>query len=257
MVEVIQVVGVGRNSGKTWLIEGLVRELTQRGYRVATVKHISEGPFDTAHKDTWRHLQAGATPVIAVSTQELVTIHPATEPSLEQALQAVPQDVDVVLVEGFKGSDHPQILAARSLQEVEALIPAAGPMIAIAGPIADEAGRPPAVQSIPILDLDTLVRRVEELLRNAAVQRLPGIDCRRCGFESCAALGAAIVAGIASIDQCTTLRERDVVLTVDGTPVALSPFPKDFVRNTVLGMIQTLRGVPAAPHVIGLTIQLD
>ncbi len=256
-VEVIQVVGVGRNSGKTWLIEGLVRELTQRGFRVATVKHIYEGPFDTAHKDTWRHLQAGASPVIAVSTRELVLIHSATEASLAQALQAVPRDVDVVLVEGFKGSDHPKILAARSLLEVEALIPAVVPAIAVAGPIANEAGRPSTVQGIPILDLDTLVCRVEERLRDAAVRRLPGIDCRRCGFESCTALGAAIVAGTASIDQCTTLRERDVVLTVDGTPIALSPFPKDFVRNTVLGMIQSLRGVPAAPHAITLTIQVN
>jgi molybdopterin-guanine dinucleotide biosynthesis protein B len=248
---------MGRNSGKTWLIEGLVRELTQRGFRVATVKHIYEGPFDTAQKDTWRHLRAGANPVIAVSSRELVTIHAAVDPSLARALQAVPQDVDVVLVEGFKEADQPKILVARSLNQVGALMEVATQAIAIAGPIAAEQDRPPAVQNIPILDVDALVSRVEELLRDAAVKRLPGIDCRRCGYESCEALAAAIVAGNASLAQCATLAERDVVLTVDGTPVVLSAFPKDFVRNTVMGMIHTLRGVPADPHAISLEIQVD
>ena len=254
---VIHVVGIGRNSGKTRLIEGLTRELTKRDYRVATVKHIFEGTFDTAYKDTWKHLQAGANPIIAVTSKELVSIKASTDPSLERALHEVPRDVDVVLVEGFKESDNPKILTARSLGQVEELMELATQAIAISGPIASEKGCPSFIQNTPILELGEVVPLVERLLLEAAVKRLPEIDCRRCGYESCKALATAVLEGKASIDQCKTLAERDVVLTVDGKPIVLSAFPKNFVRNTVLGMIKTLRGVKAAPHAISLEIELD
>ena len=254
---VIHVVGIGRNSGKTRLIQGLTRELTKRDYRVATVKHIFEGTFDTAYKDTWKHLQAGANPIIAVSSKELVSIKTCTDPSLEKALHEVPRDVDVVLVEGFKESDNPKILTARSLGQVEELMELATKAIAISGPIASEKGYPSSIQNTPILELGEVVPLVERLLLEAAVKRLPEIDCRRCGYESCKALATAVLEGKASIDQCKTLAERDVVLTVDGKSIVLSAFPKNFVRNTVLGMIKTLRGVKAAPHAISLVIELD
>jgi molybdopterin-guanine dinucleotide biosynthesis protein B len=48
-------------SGKTTLIEKLVRELTQRGLRVATIKHAHHSvQLDTPGKDSWRYTQAGA-----------------------------------------------------------------------------------------------------------------------------------------------------------------------------------------------------
>src|SRR3972149_10484765 len=49
--------------GKTTLIEKLIAELSNRGYRVGTVKHHhSDFPVsvDTVGTDTWRHRQAGA-----------------------------------------------------------------------------------------------------------------------------------------------------------------------------------------------------
>lgn len=254
---VIHVVGIGRNSGKTRLIEGLVGELTKRDYRVATIKHIFEGTFDTAHKDTWKHLQAGANPIIAVSPKELISIKANTDPSLERALHEVPREVDVVLVEGFKESDNPKILAVQSLSQVEELMGLATQAIAISGPIASEKDYPSSIQNTPILELGELVPLVERLLLEAAVKRLPETDCRRCGYESCKALATAVLGGKASIDQCKILAESDVVLTVDGKPIVLSEFPKNFVRNTLLGMIKTLRGVNEAPRTISLEIGLD
>ena len=51
---VIAVVG-SKRSGKTTTVETMVEELSSRGYRIATVKHISEQNFtmDTKGKDTW------------------------------------------------------------------------------------------------------------------------------------------------------------------------------------------------------------
>lgn len=257
MVVAINIVGVGRKSGKTRLILALVRELTQRNHRVATIKHIFEGTFDTAYKDTWKHFHEGANPIIAVSAKELVSVQAVTTPSLERALQAVPREVDVVLIEGFKASNYPKIIVARSLSEVKDLLGAVTQVMAIAGPIASDSARPGRFNNTPILTPRDIVSLVERLVTEDAVKKLPGINCRRCGYESCSALAHAILAGNASISECKTLTERDVVLHVDGTPVFLSDFPKNFVRNTVFGMIKTLRGVKEKPGHVSLDIRLD
>ena len=49
----ISVVG-SRHSGKTATVEAIVRELTGRGYKVATAKHIHDANFtiDTEGRDT-------------------------------------------------------------------------------------------------------------------------------------------------------------------------------------------------------------
>ena len=64
---------VGRsNSGKTTLIERLILELTQSGYRVATIKHAGHGfDLDTEGKDSWRHKRAGASQVVVLSKGSL------------------------------------------------------------------------------------------------------------------------------------------------------------------------------------------
>jgi hypothetical protein len=50
------------NSGKTSIIEGLVKRLKVKGYRVAVVKHTAHRGFelDTEGTDSWRFRKAGA-----------------------------------------------------------------------------------------------------------------------------------------------------------------------------------------------------
>ena len=46
--------------GKTTLLEKLIPELTNQGYRVGTIKHhVHEFEMDKPGKDTWKHKQAG------------------------------------------------------------------------------------------------------------------------------------------------------------------------------------------------------
>ena len=58
-----RIIGVAgfKNAGKTTLVERLVRELTGRGSRVATIKHAHHS-FDIDHegRDSFRHRAAGA-----------------------------------------------------------------------------------------------------------------------------------------------------------------------------------------------------
>ncbi|MBE3587569.1 MAG: molybdopterin-guanine dinucleotide biosynthesis protein B [Thermoanaerobacteraceae bacterium] len=107
---VICIVGPS-NAGKTTFLEGLIAELTRRGYRVGTVKHHHRGDFEMDHpgKDTWRHARAGARAVaIAAPGRVAVIRREEKEMPLEQVVPLL-GPVDIVLAEGYKKGDWPQI----------------------------------------------------------------------------------------------------------------------------------------------------
>lgn len=111
MAPIVCLVGVS-DSGKTTLIVRLVEHLVGRGIRVATVKHASHGfQMDQPGKDSYRHFHAGAEAVLVSSpgAYALVARRPDREEGpLEELLPLLPP-VDLVLVEGFKGSAFPTI----------------------------------------------------------------------------------------------------------------------------------------------------
>ena len=109
-----KVMGVAgfKNAGKTTLVEKLVRELTRRGYRIATVKHAHHS-FDIDHqgRDSFRHRQAGATEVAVVSGSRWAIIHELrheAEPGLADILAKL-DACDLVIVEGYKRDGHDKI----------------------------------------------------------------------------------------------------------------------------------------------------
>ena len=100
-----------QNSGKTTLVEILVREITSRGFTVSTVKHAHHDvDLDRPGKDTHRHRQAGAQEVILASGKRMFIMveHRVEEPSLQQVLSRL-APVDLVLIEGYKRDDHAKI----------------------------------------------------------------------------------------------------------------------------------------------------
>ena len=100
-----------KRSGKTTLLERLIPELKQRGYRVGTVKHDTHG-FDIDHegKDTWRHKQAGAETVVISSPWKLSVIKDvAEEAGLAEIVASQLSDMDIVLTEGYKRAGMPQV----------------------------------------------------------------------------------------------------------------------------------------------------
>ncbi len=110
MPPIVSIVGKSE-SGKTTLIEKLLRELKSRGYRVATVKHTPQKlSFDEPGKDSWRHIQAGSEATLISSPEKAVLIKPiSTKISLEQLARLIGEDYDIILTEGFKVSDAPKI----------------------------------------------------------------------------------------------------------------------------------------------------
>jgi molybdopterin-guanine dinucleotide biosynthesis protein B len=112
------VVGVaGRSgSGKTSLLELLIPRLASRGLAVGGIKHTSHGFL--AHrpgKDSYRLYESGATSVALISREQLATFTRRSgdvgpDVSLDTALASLPDNLDLVLVEGFSWEPIPRFV---------------------------------------------------------------------------------------------------------------------------------------------------
>jgi len=100
---VVSFVAASSNSGKTTLIEKVVRILKGRGLRIAVIKHASKGfDLDKPGKDSWRFQQAGADTVILSGPGRVALMRKIEqEPTLDE-LARLAGDADIVITEGFK-----------------------------------------------------------------------------------------------------------------------------------------------------------
>lgn len=99
------------NSGKTTLIEKLIKWLKNDGYKIVTIKNIPKKfSIDTEGKDTWKHGQAGASVVVASSPDETAFIFKRGMELKEIAdiLNEIARP-DLILVEGRKMERIPKI----------------------------------------------------------------------------------------------------------------------------------------------------
>ncbi len=139
--KVIAVVG-GKKVGKTTTTENLIRELTDRGYKVAALKHISEEDWtiDTPGKDTWRFAHSGAKTIVVLAPNEVTTIESGTTENINlQALLKRAKDNDVIIIEGLKKtvakkSSIPKIVVVTNQQEAENALKTYKPILAFSGP---------------------------------------------------------------------------------------------------------------------------
>ena len=125
-----------KNSGKTGLAVRLVTELTQRGYRVSTIKHAHHDfDIDKVGADSFRHREAGAHEVTIVSGTRYAIMHElrgAAEPTFPEILSRL-APCDLVLIEGYKREPIPKIEARRlEAQNREPLAPTDPHIVAIA-----------------------------------------------------------------------------------------------------------------------------
>ena len=96
-IPIISFVGNSK-SGKTTFLEKVVRELKQRGYRVAVIKHSHHDfDIDQPGKDSWRFSQAGSDIVAVSSPNKMAFIeHVDTEITLAQLTKLFTNKIDII-----------------------------------------------------------------------------------------------------------------------------------------------------------------
>ena len=107
MAKIINIVGAKSNVGKTFVIEGIIKELKKRNLKIATIKHdVHDFEIDHKGKDTYKHRMAGADTVIISSKNRYAKIQELKEElPLEEIINDIKNNNDIILVEGYKHSN--------------------------------------------------------------------------------------------------------------------------------------------------------
>ena len=104
---ILSIVG-NSNSGKTTLLEKLIRNLRDKGFKVGCAKHAHKGfEMDKEGKDSWRLRKAGANTLL-VGPSDIALVRDRSEAIMED-LDRCLGDMDLVLLEGFKSHHFPKI----------------------------------------------------------------------------------------------------------------------------------------------------
>tara|TARA_B110000503_G_scaffold126992_1_gene196205 strand:- start:352 stop:2124 length:1773 start_codon:yes stop_codon:yes gene_type:complete len=118
-MQVFGIVG-WKNNGKTTLVERLISQLTQMGYKVSSVKHAHHNvDIDEPGRDSYRHRAAGATQTLLATEKRWALMHEYRDqeiPKLAQLLNLF-EPCDLVIVEGYKGAEHPKLEVVRNLNK--------------------------------------------------------------------------------------------------------------------------------------------
>ena len=111
MSKIIGITG-WKDVGKTYYASLIIKSLVKKGYQVGSIKHAHHDfDIDKPGTDSFKHREAGSNQVIISSSKRWAKItenHNKNEKSLDELIQEL-QNVDVIVVEGFKKNNHPKI----------------------------------------------------------------------------------------------------------------------------------------------------
>ncbi len=202
MIPIVSIVGKS-NSGKTTLIEKLIPELNQRGYRVATVKHDVHGfEMDKEGKDSWRHRKAGTYCTVISSPEQLALIRTMDhDANLDEIRDRFIDDVDILITEGYKKDKAPKVEIFRREEHKEPLCMQDDKLVALVSNQKFDLG-------VPCLELDD-IKGLADIVEQKflAGKHLTGVS-----------------------------------LKVNGESVSLKPFIRTLIEESVKGMVSSLKG---------------
>lgn len=164
----IPVIGFAAYSGtgKTTLIEKLLRRLKEKGFRVAVIKHDAHDfDIDREGKDSWRFTQAGAD-IMLISSEKKTAVIEQRQRSFAENLSLI-HDVDLILVEGYKQEQIPRIGICRKASG-KGLPHSANQYIAV---VTDDESI--SACGIPIFSLDDIEAVTEFILKTAGELQSP------------------------------------------------------------------------------------
>jgi len=229
----MRVIGITgyKKSGKTTLTLKLSNELIKRGYKVAVVKHVNED-LDLANSDTSKYKEI-LTQVAAITPEESV-IFLKNKKNLGEIIKYF--EADIILIEGFKKEKtFPKIVCLREEREKAELFD--GLQLCTAGLVSKEINE--KLCDFNILN-DEDIKKIAEIAINKSF-KIPNLNCGECGYQDCYGLAQEIVKGNKTPDDCPSLKPSTLV-KVDGRTISMNPFISKLVKNTIIGLLSSLKG---------------
>jgi molybdopterin-guanine dinucleotide biosynthesis protein MobB len=202
---------IGRpGSGSQAVVEGLVRELTAKGARVATAVEATEAPaLEPLSKAAADYTAAGSEMTIIRAPGCVASVRRAGgEPSLDELIWEMRDDYDLVLADGFRHSGYLK-LEVHHAADGDALLCHKNELLAVAG-------HRPAGVDVPSFPIDDFARMADLVRRRFLAQE----------------------AG------------EDAALFIDGVRLPLALFVRKIVASTILGMVLPLKGVDNPKSVV-------
>ncbi len=231
------------NSGKTTLIEELIKELKTRNLSVSTIKHAVHFNFNSSNKgDSERLFQAGSKTSIALFEDGTQLYTSPTK--LRSALSYI--NSDILILEGFKGEAVPNIVRAKNTQDAKKLINEL--TIAI---VTDEEGN---LEDTPSFRPHQ-IREITEVALKHSFPPLPLLDCGHCKGGTCFKMASMILKGEGSIKDCVVLPSK-VRLKVNNVSIPLNPFVEQIITSVVGSLVGILKDTTKEMKEIDLHIKL-
>ena len=212
-MKIVSIVGK-KNTGKTSLTVKVIEELTKRGYNVASIKHSHHSiEMDKENTDTWKHKQAGANLVVGVGSTTF--FNSRTEMDLNRILFLIKHmdNFDFVVIEGYKSYNYPKIITSPNVRDEYTICEVDSFTI-------DEKG----------------VSELADLIEQRGHDIVDTLFANNCGYND-GELIASKINGDLTVDE---LDKTHSYLSIDGKVVGLNRFVSDYLKQNVLGVINTL-----------------
>ncbi|MBB6401297.1 molybdopterin-guanine dinucleotide biosynthesis protein B [Methanococcus maripaludis] len=227
MIRVIGVIG-RKDTGKTGLIANILKNLN--GMSVATVKNSHmDIDVDSQNTDSYKLKQLADTSIFVTNKGSAFYYD---RMHLKDILAKL--DCDLVIVEGFKEDlielNIPKILVTEGGRGAE---------------LKDD-------QTIMVIDdfkydIDEVTAQVLE----KAIVPSYNLNCGHCGYN-CKGFANLLALGEVKWNKC--VMSTGLKLIVDGKTIPVNPFVSDVIKNTIKGIVGTLKGTEN-PETISIKIE--
>ena len=204
-----------KNTGKTSLTVKVISELTKRGYNVASIKHSHHSiEMDKENTDTWKHKQAGANLVVGVGSTTFFNAR--KEHDLNRILYLLKHfdNFDFVIIEGYKSYNYPKIITSPNVRDKYTIAEVNSFTI-------DEKG----------------ISELADLIEQKGHDIVDTLFFDDCGYTDGESISKEIRDGNMTNEDLDNVVSY---LSVDEKVIGLNRFVSDYIRQAILGILNTL-----------------
>ena len=214
-MRIISIVGL-KNTGKTSLTGKIIKELTNREFKVASIKH-SHHQMEMDHEgtDTYKQMEAGSGFVVGIGGRTYFNINERFD--LERILFLIKliENPDFVVIEGFKDYPYAKIATCEEVKDEYTI---------------------KVVNSFEITDEELL--ELVDLVEERSYDILETLFVSECGYNDASLIGQAFAQGKMDYNPET---QAEVNLAIDGVNIGLNRFVSDYLKQTILGVLAPLK----------------